>query len=383
MTKCLIGSQKQVSAPATFKVNAGAICFLLNIDSPICDLLDKIPSLVGEGWREIIKEVAGSAFSFVNSEDVDTAVFCSVNPPSLPAEITYIEVFQLIASYVPPLSLVASSSPILKKISDYYLFTKWQEFCECKPDEEEEKEDDEDEEGFQQQKPMARIELDNSPDACPPNSARTAANTRIASLEAIGIAAKAEAAEANDIARNLVTSQTFEERIQEFIENYTGDIPIEPQYQVVEIDGVPPQPMEENISRAGGCITVSFKQIFGFQFTIKGFEVELFDLNGTSINTLSSNRIYIQPVRFLLTDVDIRDCGCEEEELPKVPKDESGGDCDCIPIAPERFCELFPDDPLCANVPKKPPIAEEPTAIEVASYENCEPSMKTVFWRIE
>jgi hypothetical protein len=120
-----MGSKKQDSAPVTFKVNTGAICFLLNIDSPICELLDKIPSLVGESWKEILKEVAGSAFSFINSDDVDTAAFCAVNPPRLPPDITYAEVFQLIASYVPPFNLVASSSPILKKISDYYLFTKW------------------------------------------------------------------------------------------------------------------------------------------------------------------------------------------------------------------------------------------------------------------
>jgi len=391
MTKCLIGSQKQVSAPETFKVNTGAICFLLNIDSPICELLDKIPSLVGEGWKEILKEVAGSAFTFVTSDDVDTAAFCAVNPPPLPPDITYIEVFQLIASYVPPLSLVASSSPILKKISDYYLFTKWQEFCECKKEEEEEDDDDDDDDGYRQKKSrLPRLELDDGTSgsaACPSNSDRTIANNILADIEDIGRRAKAEANEDNALQRSLVSRSIFEQRIQDFIDNYGGSVPIDNNYNInTNSETEPSQTGEENFSRGAGCINLELRQINGFSFDIEAYDVELFNIEGASVTTLSTVRIYRRAVRFVLDNVDISQCNCDEEKPPKVPKrktQEEEEECDCIPIAPKRFCELFPSDPLCANVPDKEEECGEPTEIEVEAYDDCEPSTKIVYWRIE
>jgi len=379
-----MGSKKQDSAPVTFKVNTGAICFLLNIDSPICELLDKIPSLVGEGWGEILKEVAGSAFSFVTSDDVDTTAFCSVSPPPLPPDITYAEVFQLIASYVPPLSLVASSSPILKKISDYYLFTKWQEFCECKDEDDDEKED-KDDDGFEQQKPLRRFELDNSPNACPPNSARIAANNQLANLEALAMASRAETEAENAIGRSLVSRSIFEQTIQDFIDSYGGSVPIDTNYNIIENPQTQPQSTEENFFRGGGCISLGFKQINGFAYQIEAYQTELFNIEGDSVTTLSTVRIYKRPFRIVMTETDISQCNCEKEELPKVPKDETGGDCDCIPVPPKRFCELFPDDPLCANVPDDDDDEEPkpPEEIDVVSYENCIESTKKVYWRFE
>lgn len=384
MTKCLIGSKKKDNAPATFQVDAGVICFILNIDSPICSLLDKLPELFGKGWRDILIEVADSALEFVTANNVDTALFCANNPPPLPEDITYLEVFGLIASYIPPFPLDALASPLMNKITKFYLFSKWQEFCECKKEDEEEEEQN-DADQFPVDPKLPRLELDETSDnPCPPNSARIGINSQLEELENIAQAAQAAATEENNIAREQVTRPNFESQIEDFIANYTDNIPIDLNYQIEEDAEAQPTPVENNIFRDSGCITAGLTQILGYQYGIKRFNVELRNTDGVSVATLSSVRIYQRPIRFRLNEISISNCNCEEEKPPKIPEFPSE-DCDCIPIPPKEFCILFPDDPLCANVPDKEEedCEEEPTAIEVDDYADCVGSKKTVYWRLK
>jgi len=383
MTRCLFGSKKQASAPVTFKVNSGAICFLLNIDSPICELLDKIPSLVGESWKEILKEVAGSAFSFVNSDDVDTAAFCSVDPPPLPPDITYAEVFQLIASYVPPFNLVASSSPILKKISDYYLFTKWQEFCECKDKDDDIPEPDRDDDGFEQPTPLPRIGLDDSPNACPPNADRIAANEQIEQLENANNDVKNATDSNNQDERSRNNRQALEEKIAVFIANYGGTIPIDENYFIEVNSDERPTSQEDDFTITSGCIDIQVIGLLGFQYGIENFTVALNDIEGNFIDRLAVIRLYQKPFLYRIGTIDISKCNCEPPKPPKVPEEGGGEGCECIPVPPKRFCALFPEDPLCANVPDKEGEPSEPTEIEVASFDGCEQSTKIVYWRLD
>ncbi|WP_055077196.1 hypothetical protein [Pseudanabaena sp. 'Roaring Creek'] len=130
---CKCGSKKKNNAPDTFVLGEGSICFLLGLDSPLCPLLDKIPSLIGKPWKDILKTVAKKVFNIVINEitgAIDTANFCLVEP-TLPSEITYGDVFNWLISYVPEIGLLSSPDSLLAKITQYYLYQKYFDYCEC------------------------------------------------------------------------------------------------------------------------------------------------------------------------------------------------------------------------------------------------------------
>ena len=369
MTRCLFGSKKQANAPVTFKINTGAICFILNIDSPICELLDKIPSLVGEGWKEILKEVAGSALTYVTADNVDTAAFCSVSPPVLPDAITYSEVFQLIASYVPPFSLIASSSPILKKISDYYLFTKWNEFCECKREEDREPEPDNDNPDLIK---LPRVQP--NPTNCPPIENINEINDFIEFYDNLNNAQKEIADETN------AAADSARDNFQSFMETLVSIQNLASFSDIVTTPTAPPPPLAfSTVARASGCMSINFKLVQGIFYVTETYSSTAFNQNGTVFGNrtaIKNERIW-EPISII--SVDVSNCNCEDDDPPELPEPPMN----CIPVPPKRFCELFPDDPLCANVPDRETDCGEPIELQVPIFENCEPSTKTVFWRIE
>jgi len=381
MTRCLFGSKKQANAPATFKIDTGAICFILNIDSPICELLDKIPSLVGEGWKEILKEVASSALTFVTSDDVNTAAFCSMPPPLLPEAITYSEVFQLIASYVPPLSLVASSSPILKKISDYYLFVKWNEFCECKTRREIEPEPDIDNPDL-----IKLPKVQPNPSNCPSIQVINGINDFIVSFDAVNDIQRDVAKEINDAASGALDNfLSFMANLIE-VQNLAS-------FSEPEVTRSPPPPplASTTVTRTSGCMSITFRTSQAIFYVTETYSSTAFNQDGTVFGTrgeIRTERIW-EPVSILSVDIAACNCGGDDpngdrdpdEELPPLPVPPLP--TNCIPVPPKRFCELFPNDPLCANVPDNGNACPDAIELEVPIFDNCEASTKTVFWRIE
>ncbi|NMF58420.1 hypothetical protein [Pseudanabaena yagii] len=95
-------------------------------------------------FGDILKKVAKKGFEIVIDEitgQIDVSQFCAKNPPPLPDDITYQDVFQFIAELVPILNyfftandiLQGNSTKILDKIVGFWLYQKWYENCECSP----------------------------------------------------------------------------------------------------------------------------------------------------------------------------------------------------------------------------------------------------------
>ena len=133
---CRNGSTKKTEAPPYFDVRTGAICVLLGLpDSPLCQLLDTVPAIIGKPWKAILKETAKNLGKIIiNTENnlIDTAAFCELEPPPMPDEINYAEVAGWIASYVPIVGLLPIDEPLIKKITAIYLHNTWLQYCKCK-----------------------------------------------------------------------------------------------------------------------------------------------------------------------------------------------------------------------------------------------------------
>lgn len=137
MSGCIYGAQKKVSAPSLFSPDdTSSICFLLGVESLVCPLFDAIPALIGKPWKKVIIRLATRLINIaINqaTDQIETAVFCTIDPPPLPSDITYDEVFLWLASYIPIIGGFADSDPLLNKITALYLYQKYFEYCECAP----------------------------------------------------------------------------------------------------------------------------------------------------------------------------------------------------------------------------------------------------------
>lgn len=332
MSICLYGSQKKQSAPLSFTIDTGALCFILGIESPVCALLDRIPSIVGQPWKKIIATVAQESLNVAVDlllDSIDTESFCSLAPPDLPEEINFGDVFQFIASYVPPLSLAASSSPLLNKIAKFYLYAKWFEFCECKKREREPPLDN--------PAPIPRAVA-----SCP------AAQSSIDSLNNIidflngrnqniadGSATAYRITDRDSGEEEILNRETYEAILDEWRSN--------PNYgNVSEVTDSFDPPENENVTSIG-CVSVTLFQKENSTSSI------IFTSDGGGSFSLNKIAQIETPNIWSITYDESECCPPEEPPPTRFPQPPTGGDC--TPVPPPRFCELFPDDPLCANVP--------------------------------
>ncbi|NMF60064.1 hypothetical protein [Pseudanabaena yagii] len=155
---CQCGSQKQSGAVDFINpVDIGVLCALFGLEGNLCRLLDVVPAAIkkvaslnpdlqnaDQVFGDILKKVAKKGFEIVIDEitgQIDVSQFCAKNPPPLPDDITYQDVFQFIAELVPILNyfftandiLQGNSTKILDKIVGFWLYQKWYENCECSP----------------------------------------------------------------------------------------------------------------------------------------------------------------------------------------------------------------------------------------------------------
>lgn len=362
MSNCLFGSRKKESSPESFTFDVGAICFLIGVDSPICPLLDRIPELIGVPWRVALRLVAVELLQVaVDSvtETVPTSPFCEARRPTLPPEITYQDVFEFIASYVPPFSVVASPNALLEKITKYYLFQKWNELCECKPKE-----------------PLTSPE---NIEPIPPFTARCAAsavyqnqinqgiangNSRNASFSN-GILAYFRASLGGG-GRVFLTEAEYDNYLPSREAQFNGT------YETVG-DEVRSGFQESPDINSLGCLSI--ESIGGNVYSIEQSYRLISNSNG---QVLSDGEILgVQRYQPYVVRYDDNVCCPPEPETPIFPPEPEN----CIPVPPPIFCELFPDSPLCANVPPLNGNGCEPVSIVVADYDCANgASTKTVEW---
>lgn len=155
--QCKYGSKKKDNAPQSISTNdIGAICALFNLEGPLCRLLDLVPETIqkiltfnfvsGDGYGlfdEIILKVTQRTFGLLIDQltgRIPTELFCSMEPPAMPEDITYSDVFIFMADLVPILSnffatndvLSGNNTKLLDKIVAAWLRQQWFEHCECK-----------------------------------------------------------------------------------------------------------------------------------------------------------------------------------------------------------------------------------------------------------
>ena len=330
---CLYGSQKKPDSQAFFSVNdSGAFCSLLGINATICPLLDIIPSLIGLPWRKIIEKIGNASFSLLVSEatgQIDTAIFCSLEPPKLPDDINYADVFAWILSYVPVIGGFSSDDPLLKKITAYYLYTKWFELCECKKLVPKEPLQD-------PLNPYVNPLLPINADAfeCSPVYYQNAIsmNTLIESANRYNILIAERAALSNQRESNYYFGEALpyveNVRSQGFVVEDAPDIIREA--AGYSISGVP---------QYIGCISYELK-ISAYKMVIRG----RFKRNqSTQISYYGYDIGYetevVLPYRYYV--IDISQCNCDPKPPnPFITKDNP-------PIPPPDFGDLFPNNPLC------------------------------------
>ena len=368
MSTCLYGSQKKPSAPVSFTVDSGAICFVLGLDNVICPLLDRIPAVIGKPWKEIIQTVAkdglGLAVDLITGQ-IDTSSFCSSPAPALPSNITYADVFNFIASYVPPFSIVANSNNLLDKIAKYYLYEKWFIHCECK-----------------RKEPLPKP---NTPPTIPPFTGACSAS-------------QARSTELNNL---INTTNSFNSQYGNSIfEWYSGGeygapLNVVSQFQYNQ---------EKNAIEGGGDIEIlsSFsgdegRSTQGNPFQIGCIEGLIFGGDSTFYYTqwryrrISTGQIFDRVLGYdfrHLRTMNWDESICCPPPPPPPPPQLPPPPQNCVPVPPPRYCELFPNDPMCANVPVNPscppcPPAVSPTSIEVIDYDCVNLSVnKNVLWNL-
>lgn len=373
MTNCLFGSKAKLGSPASFTVDTGGLCFALGVSNAICPLLDKIPELVGTPWKKVIGVVAREAFGLVVdliTDRINTAQFCSISPPPLPPDITFVEVFSFIASYVPPFSLIASSDSLMRKITAYYLYIKWFELCECKKEEDEPPPPDD---SYPPPDPIPKIVDDGS--GCPSSQAILGANGNIFQQDARNQMLFNEKSElkissdglyANMIAINipkLILDNNYLEAYDIFEDRPEAPSPVPPVLFEVQ----------------AGCIRLSYLVGVTTRYDDLIVTGTLYDQQGNPARDILfiSESIVFSYSRIIGVDFD--DCNCTFEPPPILPPPPSN----CIPVPPPRYCQLFPDDPLCSNI--TPCDVEIPQAarFDVDVIESCEVIRKEVRWYLE
>lgn len=368
MSICLYGSQKKTSAPASFSIDSGAICFVLGLDNVICPLLDRIPAVVGKPWKEIIQTVArdglGLAVDLITGQ-IDTSSFCSSPAPALPSDITYADVFNFIASYVPPFSIVASSNNLLDKIAKYYLYDKWFVHCECKN-----KELEPPPNAPSPVPPFVGACANSSAHQLPVNQAINGVNSHNSS----GVNQEVRWDMLNSAIGFLQTYQSKAE-YEAHLANFRDGTPI--MYEEAEIYYPANQSTQNStfgclkMTRSGGnenSYSITFRPDF---------------YGSPSSDTYVMSR-YIKTAKRISWNES--DC-CPPPPppprpvLPPPPQN-------CVPVPPPRYCELFPNDPMCANVPENsscppcPPVVS-PTSIQVIDYDCTNLSInKNVLWNL-
>lgn len=361
MSSCLYGSQKKTSAPSSFSVDSGAICFVLGLDNVICPLLDKIPSVIGKPWKEIIQTVAkdglGLAVDVITGQ-IDTSSFCSSPAPALPSDITYADIFNFIASYVPPFSIVASGDDLLGKISKYYLYEKWYVHCECKKKE-----------------PLPKPD---APPTIPPFvGACSASQSRASQLN------------------NLINETNGNNAVGgEFIYSWwLGTIYSAPANQISEAQYNATKNSlltDSDLEILSVSSDNSGRNMIGDNYTFGCLKARGVGGDSTFYYTqwrfrrISTQQIFdrylgydMRHLRTLTWD----ETGCCPPPVPPPPVLPPPPQ-NCVPVPPPRYCELFPDDPMCANVPANP-CATSPTSIQVVDYDCVGLSIsKTVLWNL-
>jgi len=352
MATCLYGSRKKASAPTSFTIDTGAICFLLGLQSGLCPMLDRIPNIVGKPWKEIIESVVVGLFNYAwdaANNRINTVPFCAVARPAVPTEINYADVFQFLLSYVPPFSVFITAESLLGKITAYYLYEKWSEYCECKPANHFPDPND----------------PNNPPPTIPPFVPTCPASNFYSSLVKVWIDRANDhnsvlagttlywAGEENGFDRNNPTVDSSEYQ-QRYVDAGTGS-----QYVIVNENPIFIDSEFVEIDRSEGCLTL-FTGFFypAFNGSIKQYyDIDFPDVTIYAYGVISS--IGYSTVRY-----DEREC-CENPPPP--PPDFPPPPSNCPPPPSVEYCRKFPDDPLCANCPECTDGCE-PTIVTVKDY---------------
>lgn len=365
MSNCIYGSKKRDGSPEQFTINTGAICFLLGLDNVICPLLDKIPSVVGKPWKEIIKTVAKEGLGLAVDQltgQIETQYFCERPAPPPPSDINYIDVFDFIASYVPPLSIVASGDGLLKKITSAYLHQKWYDLCECK-----------------------KPEKDNSPAPSSPFSPACPASSALKEqVDAF-------------VARSY---QNLGNKGYAIVENTTDNLDDFPRGGIIfqSSSRSDAENRLDEVLRDANYSSSGYTK----EATITGFDY--IDYIGCVKITRSTYSVSREGTVYTLYDADGNDGRYiffyEETQAPAPKFFFDDSDCcpdpppapdpqyplppqNCVPTPPPKYCELFPDDPLCSNVSPASNGNCEEIEIEVDDYDCADGSIKKkVKWRL-
>jgi hypothetical protein len=122
---CLYGGRKLPEAPPTFTVDTSVSCFLFGQEHYLCRYLDLIVAKGGGSVRGFIKALLRRILGQIFEEDIDTAAFCGLGVPTLPEDINYLDVFGCFSGL--------GCDTLLEKITGFYHYSKWYEYCECIP----------------------------------------------------------------------------------------------------------------------------------------------------------------------------------------------------------------------------------------------------------
>ena len=334
---CLYGSKKKADAQAFFSVNdSGAFCSLLGINATICPLLDIIPSLIGLPWRKIIEKIGKASFSLLVLEatgQIDTAIFCSLEPPKLPDDINYADVFAWILSYVPVIGGFSTDDPLLKKITAYYLYSKWFELCECKKPVPKEPLQDALNPYIA---PLLPIDADGL--QCSSTYYQSAASMNIL-IGAVNNQNKSYAA--TSAFYNKKQSDYYFGEVLPYVENLRNQ-----GYVVEDAPDIINQNSGYTISGSPqyiGCISYRLK-ISAYKMIIRGrFKPSPSNQVAYYGYDIGYETELIVPSRYY--EIDISQCSCDPKPPnPFITKDNP-------PIPPPDFCDLFPNNPLCPQNP--------------------------------
>lgn len=122
---CLYGSKKKPDAPPSFTVDTGVACFLFGVENYLCRYLDLIVAKGGGSVKGFIKALIKRLIGQILEDDIQTQPFCEFGVPALPEDINYFDVFGCFVG--------TGCDALLEKITAFYHYAKWFQFCECIP----------------------------------------------------------------------------------------------------------------------------------------------------------------------------------------------------------------------------------------------------------
>jgi hypothetical protein len=337
---CSYGSEKKQSAPDFINPNdIGVLCFLFGLEGSLCRLLDLVPSAIkkiatlnpdignaDEVFGDILKSVAKKSLGLLIDSitgQIEVEQYCLIEPPPQPDDITFSDIFIFIAELVPTLDyffqaneiLTGDSTRILDKIVAYWLRKKWFECCQCKPPEPDDNGNLPDE--------ITPPDF-TPPDNCPPESG---GGSR---CKAIYVANNPSGNNAKFSCHGFwLASQTVYNNAEvngEFVENYFRS-----QFKVFIANETVLRPEQTDIrAAADGQFVVKSEQGATLNIPTGTY------INGTRVNLqcyYSRDGITWLPFDGAFPEFPYPPC----PPPPPPPKNE----------IPPKFCELFPDDPLC------------------------------------